>query len=59
MAQHDCENCLIRKKYDNAPKSVIGRIWRWHIKICPGWKKYMNSLDGEKKSILKEKYNLK
>jgi len=58
MAQHDCENCSIRAKYDKMPTSLIGRFWRWHIKFCPGWKKYMNSLDDEKKEMIKEKYNL-
>ena len=33
MAQHNCEQCSIRTKYDKAPKSLIGRFWRWHIKI--------------------------
>ena len=59
MAQHNCEHCPIRAKYDKAPKSFIGRFWRWHIKFCPGWKKYMNSLDEEKRNALKGKYNLK
>jgi len=59
MGQHNCEYCSVRTKYDSAPKSLIGRLWRWHIKFCPGWKKYMNSLDDEKKEILKEKYQLK
>jgi len=59
MAQHNCEQCSIRKKYDKSPKSLIGRFWRWHINFCPGWKTYMNSLDDDKKMMLKEKYNLK
>ena len=59
MEQHNCESCSIRAKYDNAPKSLIGRFWRWHIKFCPGWKKYLNSLDDSTKTALKEKYNLK
>ncbi len=59
MAQHNCENCPIRAKYDRAPKSLIGRFWRWHINFCPGWKGYINSLDEETKKMLKEKYRLK
>ena len=59
MAQHRCETCSIRAKYDAAPQSLIGRLWRWHIPFCPGWKKYMRSLDDEKKELLKEKYKLK
>lgn len=45
MAQHNCENCLIRAKYDQAPKSLIGRFWRWHINFCPGWKGYRHRND--------------
>ena len=59
MAQHNCEHCSLRAKYDNTPKSLIGRFWRWHINFCPGWKSYMNSLDEENKNVLKEKYKLK
>ena len=55
MAQHNCEQCSIRAKYDKAPKSLIGRFWRWHINFCPGWKKYLNSLDEEKKEAMIKK----
>jgi len=58
MTQHSYEQCSIRAKYDKAPKSLIGRFWRWHIKFCPGWKKYFNSLDETKKEMLKERYKL-
>ncbi|HLN52812.1 MAG TPA: hypothetical protein VK212_03825 [Lentimicrobium sp.] len=56
--QENCENCGIRAKYDKNPKSLIGRIWRWHIGFCPGWKKYFNSLDEAKKQELSAKYHL-
>ncbi len=59
MAQHNCENCSIRTKYDENPKSLIGRFWRWHINFCPGWKGYINSLGEEEKRILRNKYRLK
>jgi hypothetical protein len=36
----NCENCAIRKKAEERPKSLAGRFWRWHIKWCPGWKSY-------------------
>ena len=29
MADHNCENCKFRGKYDNNPKSILARIWRW------------------------------
>lgn len=56
MAQ-SCENCKLRAYYDKNPKSVLGRIWRWHINFCPGWKGYFTSLSDEKKAELREKYN--
>lgn len=56
--QAACENCAIRAKYDNNPKSLIGRFWRWHISFCPGWKKYFNSLDETRKQDITVKYNL-
>lgn len=59
MAEQNCENCTMRAKYDKAPKSFIGRFWRWHINFCPGWKGYYNSLDEEQKESLRNKYNLK
>jgi hypothetical protein len=59
MAKHNCEDCPVRAKYDKAPKSLLGRFWRWHINFCPGWKGYVKSLDDENRQILKEKYRLK
>ena len=59
MAQSGCETCPMRAKYDEKPKSIIGRFWRWHIKWCPGWKGYMKEVDEKKRQDLKLKYNLK
>lgn len=59
MATHNCKNCSIRAKYDVNPKSFIGRFWRWHIRFCPGWKGYINSLNEEQKKVLRDKYQLK
>ena len=58
MKKHNCEECKLRAKYDKAPKSLIGRFWRWHINFCPGWKGYMGSIDETKKNELTTKYNL-
>jgi hypothetical protein len=59
MADYNCRKCPFRAKYDNNPKSLLGRIWRWHIGWCPGWKGYVTSLtDSERKELI-EKYNLK
>ncbi len=56
--QHHCENCPIRTKYDQSPRSFIGRFWRWHINFCPGWKKYFTSLDENTKNQLRTRYSL-
>ncbi len=54
-----CETCLFRAKYDKNPKSLLGRLWRWHIGLCPGWKKYFKALPEDKKLELSNQYNLK
>lgn len=59
MAESNCETCKMRTKYDDKPKSLIGRFWRWHINFCPGWKGYMNSLGEEKRQAVTVKYGLK
>ncbi|MDJ0764733.1 MAG: hypothetical protein QNJ97_17265 [Myxococcota bacterium] len=59
MAEHSCENCKFRAKYDANPQSLLGRIWRWHAGWCPGFKSYITSLDPVKKSEVAQRYNLK
>ncbi|MBR2090155.1 MAG: hypothetical protein IJ905_07295 [Fibrobacter sp.] len=54
-----CANCKFRAQYDKNPKSLIGRIWRFHINFCPGWKSYLKSLSEEERIAIKEKYNIK
>jgi hypothetical protein len=48
----------MRGQYDKKPTSILGRLWRWHINWCPGWKGYMKSLDDESKAAVTEKYGL-
>lgn len=55
----NCGDCAFRAKYDNNPKSLLGRLWRWHIGFCPGWKSYMNSLPEQDKLSLAQQYNIK
>lgn len=57
MEKYRCANCPLRAKYDKQPKSIIGRLWRFHINFCPGWKAYFNSLADEEKQALKSKYH--
>jgi len=53
-----CNTCRFRAKYDRKPTSILGRIWRWHIGFCPGWKKYYANLSEEERRELSRKYNL-
>ncbi len=57
--KHNCETCSFRARYDNNPKSLLGRIWRWHAGWCPGFKKYINSLADEERNELAQRYRLK
>lgn len=59
MAEQNCENCNFRAKYDNHPKSFLGRLWHWHTSWCPGWKSYMNSLPEEERVKIAKHYNFK
>jgi len=59
MAENNCENCTMRLKYDEKPKSFAGRFWRWHINFCPGWKMYMKSLTEEQRKEIAKKYSIK
>ncbi|RDU51169.1 hypothetical protein DWU89_00630 [Parabacteroides acidifaciens] len=54
--KHVCTKCPLRAKYDKAPKSLIGRFWRWHIDYCPGWRKYFTSLSKEEQAELRKQY---
>jgi hypothetical protein len=54
-----CEECGLRARYDKNPKSILGRLWRWHIGFCPGWKSYMAELSPADRERLVTKYNIK
>ena len=38
------EHCPLRRYAERRPSSLGGKIWSWHIKWCPGWKTYQESL---------------
>jgi hypothetical protein len=59
MIESNCATCAFRAKYDNNPKSFLGRIWRWHANWCPGWKSYMNSLAAAERLEVAKKYDMK
>ena len=44
----DCETCKIHSYAVRKPDSLISKIWRWHIKWCPGWKAYQIELANKK-----------
>lgn len=39
-----CEDCGLRKRAEEKPKSLLGRLWFWHINWCPGWRAYQAHL---------------
>jgi len=53
-----CGECPLRAKYDENPKSIAGRFWKWHIKFCPKWKRYVKSISEEEKEALRSKYKI-
>lgn len=59
MAKHDCGTCKFRAIYDRNPRSIWGRLWRWHAGFCPGWKKYMISLPVKERLELAQRYHMK
>lgn len=56
MKEKKCANCGLRAYYDRKPQSLLGRIWKWHIAWCPGWKAYLGCLPPEKKQEIMNKY---
>ena len=51
-----CADCPARKNYDENPASFSGRLWKWHIQYCPGWKTYISSLPESERKMIDEKY---
>ncbi|MBK8475859.1 MAG: hypothetical protein IPL39_05970 [Opitutaceae bacterium] len=58
MSKHNCSRCAWRAKYDAAPRSFLGRLWRWHIGFCPGWKAYLASQSEAERRALAAQYSL-
>ena len=54
---YPCENCKFRAHYDHNPKSFLGRVWRWHINFCPGFKAYFTGQAPEVQAELRSKYD--
>lgn len=47
-----CAKCKIRGLYERKPRSILGRLWRWHTRWCPGWKAYMKSLSDQEREAV-------
>ncbi len=56
MKGKKCENCSMRAYYDRRPASILGRIWKWHISWCPGWKAYLQTLPDDQKAAIMNRY---
>jgi hypothetical protein len=56
MSEPGCAACPWRAKYDAKPKSLLGRLWRWHANFCPGWRSYMTQLPTDQKKAMIERY---
>jgi hypothetical protein len=39
-----CENCKWRSYAERKPDTWLAKLWRWHTRWCPGWKKYQAEL---------------
>jgi hypothetical protein len=44
---HRCADCPIRARAEANPRSLLARVWRWHITWCPGWKAYQKALTAQ------------
>jgi hypothetical protein len=59
VAEHACATCRFRAYHDRKPKSLLGRLWRWHAGWCPGFKGYLFSLPDAERRNLAERYGLR
>lgn len=59
MIPHSCSHCRLRAKHDRDPRSWLGRLWRWHIGFCPGWRSYLKSLPADARAEIEQKYGLR
>ncbi len=51
-----CEKCRFRAIYDRNPRSILARLWKWHIGWCPGWRSYLKSLPQEERQKVAKQY---
>ncbi len=58
MQDSPCARCRFRARYDQDPRSLLGRLWRWHAGWCPGFRAYLKSLPVEERQALADRYGL-
>ena len=39
-----CEDCSLRRRAEERPKSFVALLWRLRTKFCPEWKAYQRTL---------------
>ena len=39
-----CERCQWRQRAAAKPDAFLSRLWRWHTRWCPMWKRYQREL---------------
>ena len=59
MKEPPCATCKFRARYDRKPRSLLGRLWRWHAGWCPGFKSYMRSLPEVERRELATRYGMR
>lgn len=47
-----CDTCPMRRRFEQYPKSLTGRLWLWHTRWCPGWKRWLTALDPVEREIV-------
>jgi len=57
LKMSNCGKCKLRARYDRKPRSILGRLWKWHIGWCPGWKSYLKSLSDEERRKVMSQYS--
>ena len=59
MAMLACASCALRRRADTKPDSLLARLWRWHTRWCPGWRRYVRSLGADEQAELERKHGLR
>lgn len=49
-----CSDCTFRKYWEKHPRSLLGRLWKFHTNFCPGWIRYTHSFYPEDLKELQE-----